>query len=132
SGSPSPMAPGWRWLEPCWSPSASSLRTLDRLLQFLTFAVVESLVRAAINIACSASSGLRLMHPFNQLGVTVTALFFLGGASKTGILRLILCHTVFACQDDHLEPAAWWEPAGKVPYRSHSPLRRETPALIGP
>jgi 5'-nucleotidase len=101
------------------------------MLQCQTFALVESPVRAAINNSCSPS-GLRLMQPFNQWGETVTALFFLGRVSKTGILRLIRCHTVFAGQDDHLEPAAWWEPAGKVPYRSHSPLRRETPALIGP
>jgi len=54
--------------------------------------------------------------------------FFLGGLGKHRILEAFKPHIFFDDQDVHLEEAAGVVPAGKVPYRSDSPLRLVQPA----
>ncbi len=80
-------------------------------------------MRLAIVTACSAPAELRVIHTLRHWGVTVNEIFFLGGVSKTRILQAFRPHLFFEDQEVHLEPAASSVPAGKVPYRSDSPLQ---------
>jgi 5'-nucleotidase len=105
-------------------PYAQFLRKLGRLQERLPFAVEESPVRLAIVTARSAPAELRVIHTLRHWGVTVNEIFFLGGVAKTRILQAFRTHIFFDDQDAHLEPAAGSVPAGKVPYRSDSPLHQ--------
>ncbi|WP_336144592.1 MULTISPECIES: 5'-nucleotidase [unclassified Marinobacter] len=42
---------------------------------------------------------------------------------KSKMIKAFEAHIFFDDQDVHLEPAAKYSPAGKVPYRSGSPLK---------
>ncbi|WP_227512682.1 MULTISPECIES: 5'-nucleotidase [Marinobacter] len=42
---------------------------------------------------------------------------------KSKIIKTFRAHVFFDDQDVHLEPAAKYTPAGKVPYRTVSPLK---------
>jgi 5'-nucleotidase len=105
-------------------PYAQFLRKLARLQERLPFAVEESPVRLAIVTARSAPAELRVIHTLRHWGVTVNEIFFLGGVPKTRILQAFRPHIFFDDQDAHLESAAGTVPAGKVPYRSDSPLNQ--------
>ena len=104
-------------------PYAQFLRKLARLQERLPFAVEESPVRLAIVTARSAPAELRVIHTLRHWGVTVNEIFFLGGVAKTRILQAFRPHIFFDDQEAHLEPAADTVPAGRVPYRSDSPLQ---------
>jgi 5'-nucleotidase len=103
-------------------PYAQFLRKLARLQERLPFGVEESPVRLAIVTARSAPAELRVIHTLRHWGVTVNEIFFLGGIAKTRILQTFRPHIFFDDQEAHLESAAGSVPAGKVPYRSDSPL----------
>lgn len=90
----------------------------------LPFAVEQSPVRLAIVTARSAPAELGVIHTLRHWGLTVNETFFLGGVPKTRILQAFRPHIFFDDQEAHLEPAASSVPAGKVPYRSDSPLNQ--------
>ena len=104
-------------------PYAQFLRKLARLQERLPFGVEASPVRLAIVTARSAPAELRVIHTLRHWGVTVNEIFFLGGVGKTRILQAFRPHLFFDDQEVHLEPAASSVPAGRVPYRSDSPLQ---------
>ncbi|MFT5417827.1 MAG: 5'-nucleotidase, partial [Gammaproteobacteria bacterium] len=56
-------------------------------------------------------------------GVYVDELFLLGGMDKSKVLEAFRPHIFFDDQDLHLEDISRADPAGKVPYRSNSPLK---------
>lgn len=113
-------------------PYAQFLRKLALLQQRLPFAVEESPLRLAIVTARSTPAELRVIHTLRHWGVTVNELFFLGGVAKTLVLQAFRPHIFFDDQDIHLEPAAASVPAGRVPYRSDSPLHAANQRLEHP
>lgn len=118
-------------------PYAVLLRKLARLQNRLPFGVEFSPVRIAIVTARSAPAEMRVINTLRHWGVQVNDIFFLGGVEKAKVLKAFRPHIFFDDQDLHLDPAAKHVPAGRVPYRSDSPLARsaageEPPLLVDP
>ncbi len=105
-------------------PYATFLRKLAKLQSRLPFGVEMSPVRLAIVTARSAPAEMRVINTLRSWGVHVNEVFFLGGLSKAGILKAFKPHIFFDDQDLHLDHASEVVPAGKVPYKSDSPLNK--------
>jgi len=103
-------------------PYASLLRKLARLQRRLPGTVEFSPVRIAIVTARNAPAEMRVIKTLRHWGVYVDEVFFLGGMDKSKILEAFRPHIYFDDQDLHLENISKAYPAGKVPYRSASPL----------
>jgi 5'-nucleotidase len=106
-------------------PYATLLRKLARLQDRLPGAVEFSPVRIAIITARNAPAEMRVIKTLRHWGVYVDELFFLGGVDKAKILKAFRPHIFFDDQELHLERISKAYPAGKVPYRSTSPLRTQ-------
>ncbi len=103
-------------------PYATLLRKLSRLQDRLPHKVEFSPIRIAIVTARNSPAEMRVIKTLRHWGVYVDEIFFLGGLDKSKILKAFKAHIFFDDQDIHLDPAAKHIPAGKVPYRSKSPL----------
>jgi len=106
-------------------PYAVLLKKLSRLQDRLPFSVEFSPVRIAIVTARSAPAEMRVINTLRHWGVYVDEVFFLGGLDKSKILKAFKPHIFFDDQDLHLEVASRFVPAGKVPYKSDSPLNEQ-------
>ncbi|UTV80110.1 5'-nucleotidase [Acidithiobacillus sp. YTS05] len=105
-------------------PYATLLRKLARLQERLPETVEFSPVRIAIVTARNAPAEMRVIKTLRHWGVYVDELFFLGGMDKAKILKAFRPHIFFDDQDLHLEEISKAYPAGKVPYKSSSPLSK--------
>jgi 5'-nucleotidase len=103
-------------------PYAALLVKLSRLQQRLPFGVEFSPIHIAIVTARNTPAEMRVIKTLRRWGVYVNEIFFLGGLDKSPILKAFRPHIFFDDQDLHLDGAAKYVPAGKVPYRSNSPL----------
>ena len=103
-------------------PYAQFLRKLAQLQDRLPFSVEFSPVRIAIVTARDAPAEMRVIKTLRHWGVYVDEIFFLGGMEKAKILKAFKPHIFFDDQDLHLEKISHTHPAGRVPYRSGSPL----------
>jgi 5'-nucleotidase len=103
-------------------PYAVLLEKLSRLQKRLPFRVEFSPVRIAIVTARNSPAELRVIMTLRHWGVYVNEIFFLGGVEKAKVLKAFRAHIFFDDQDLHLESASKHVPAGKVPYKSSSPL----------
>jgi 5'-nucleotidase len=106
-------------------PYATLLRKLSRLQERLPHKVEYSPVRIAIVTARNSPAEMRVIKTLRHWGVYVDEIFFLGGLDKSKILKAFKPHIFFDDQDVHLDPAAKNIPAGKVPYKSGSPLNKK-------
>jgi len=109
-------------------PYASLLRKLARLQERLPGTVEFSPVRIAIVTARNAPAEMRVIKTLRHWGVYVDEVFFLGGMDKAKVLEAFRPHIFFDDQDLHLEKISQAYPAGKVPYRTASPLCVEVEA----
>lgn len=105
-------------------PYAVLLEKLSSLQKRLPFSVEFSPIRIAIVTARNAPAEMRVIKTLRQWGIYVNEIFFLGGVEKTKILKAFRAHIFFDDQDLHLEPASKHISAGKVPYKTGSPLRQ--------
>ena len=105
-------------------PYAVLLRKLAKLQKRLPFGVEMSPIRMAIVTARNAPAEMRVINTLRHWGVYVNEIFFLGGLDKTKILQAFKPHIFFDDQDLHLEKASKLVPAGKVPYKTDSPLHK--------
>jgi 5'-nucleotidase len=103
-------------------PYAILLRKLAKLQERLPFGADASPVRIAIVTARSAPAEMRVINTLRHWGVYVNEIFFLGGVSKSKVVKAFRAHIFFDDQDLHLDPVAKHVPSGRVPYRSDSPL----------
>ena len=103
-------------------PYAILLRKLSRLQGRLPLMVEFSPVRIAIVTARSSPAEMRVIKTLRHWGVYVNEIFFLGGVEKTAVVKAFKAHIFFDDKDLHLDRAARFIPAGKVPYRSDSLL----------
>lgn len=104
-------------------PYATLLKKLSRLQDRLPHKVEYSPVRIAIVTARNSPAEMRVIKTLRHWGVYVDEIFFLGGIDKSKILKAFKPHIFFDDQDVHLETAAKHVPAGKVPYKTNSPLK---------
>jgi len=105
-------------------PYASFLQKLAKLQSRLPFGVEMSPVRLAIVTARSAPAEMRVINTLRHWGVYVNEVFFLGGLNKAAILKAFKPHIFFDDQDLHKDNASKVVPAGKVPYKTDSPLNK--------
>lgn len=103
-------------------PYAQLLRKVARLQKRLPVSVEFSPVRIAIVTARNSPAEMRVIKTLRSWGIYVNEIFFLGGVEKTKVVRAFKAHIFFDDQDLHLDPAAKFVPAGKVPYATNSPL----------
>lgn len=103
-------------------PYATLLQKLASLQRRLPFSVEFSPVHIAIVTARNAPAELRVIKTLRKWGIYANEIFFLGGVEKTKVVKAFGAHVFFDDQDLHLDPAAKYVPAGRVPYRSDSPL----------
>lgn len=108
-------------------PYASFLLKLAKLQSRLPFGVEMSPVRLAIVTARSAPAEMRVINTLRAWGVHVNEVFFLGGLNKAAILKAFKPHIFFDDQDLHIDNASKVVPAGKVPYKTDSPLNKTKP-----
>jgi 5'-nucleotidase len=111
-------------------PYAVLLRKLSRLQHRLPFGVEFSPVRIAIVTARNAPAEMRVIKTLRHWGVYVNEIFFLGGVEKAQVVKAFKAHIFFDDQDLHLDAAAKFIPAGKVPYRSDSLLNDAAAAVV--
>lgn len=103
-------------------PYAVLLRKLAQLQDRLPFSVEFSPVRIAIVTARNAPAEMRVIKTLRHWGVYVDEVFFLGGMDKAKVLKAFRPHIFFDDQELHLKEISRTYPAGKVPYKSNSPL----------
>jgi 5'-nucleotidase len=104
-------------------PYAALLVKLSRLQKRLPFGEEFSPVHMAIVTARNSPAEMRVIKTLRHWGVYVNEIFFLGGFDKSPVLKAFRPHIFFDDQDLHLDGASKYVPAGKVPYRSNSPLK---------
>lgn len=112
-------------------PYATLLRKLSRLQERLPRNVKFSPVRIAIVTARNSPAEMRVIKTLRHWGVYVDEIFFLGGVSKSKILKAYKAHIFFDDQDVHLDSAAKHVPAGKVPYKTKSKLNNSKDKKAG-
>ena len=81
-------------------------------------------IRLAIVSARNSPAHERVIRTLRAWGVEVDAAFFLGGISKSEILKAFGAHIFFDDQEAHLAPASHDIPCALVPYRTDSVLRK--------
>lgn len=82
-------------------------------------------IRIALVTSRNSPAHKRAILTLRKWGVDVDEAFFLGGVSKTEVLKAFNAHIFFDDQEVHLDPASGNIPSGKVPYRSGSKLQNE-------
>ena len=90
-------------------------------------------VRVSIVTARSAPSHERAVNTLRSWGVTVNDAFFLGGADKGRVLRVLRPHIFFDDQRGHLDPVAREVASVLVPYgvtNEVAPPAPDAPALV--
>lgn len=82
-------------------------------------------IRIALVTSRNSPAHKRVILTLRLWGVDLDEAFFLGGVSKTEILKAFNAHIFFDDQEVHLDPASGTIPSGRVPYRSGSKLKNE-------
>ncbi len=81
-------------------------------------------VKIAIVTARNSPAHKRVILTLREWGVKVDEAFFLGGVSKEKILQSFNAHIFFDDQEINIEKSSLHIPAGRVPYKSDSPLTK--------
>ncbi len=108
-------------------PFAAFLRKLARLKEGLPEGAEYSPVRIAVVTARNAPAAERVITTLRAWDVYVDEAFFLGGLRKDKVVAAFRPHIFFDDQDIHVQPASGVVPAGRVPYRTGSPLQEVRP-----
>ncbi len=96
-------------------PFAKLLRTIS-LVQS-GFSEEKMPIRTALVTARNAPSHERVVRTLRAWNVRIDEAFFLGGISKSEVLRAFGANIFFDDQSVHLEPASRLVPAARVPYK---------------
>lgn len=97
-------------------PFAKLLKTLSFLQS--QFEVDNNPIRTALVTARNSPAHERVILTLRHWGVRIDEAFFLGGASKEGVLKAFGAHIFFDDQEVHLKDTSRSVPSAKVPYRS--------------
>ncbi len=103
-------------------PFASFLKKLASLQERLPMKMEFSPVRIALVTARNAPADIRVIKTLRHWGVYVDEAFFLGGITKSKILKAFKAHIFFDDQDVHLDESSLVVPCGKVLYPSNCKL----------
>lgn len=103
-------------------PFAKFLRIIADLQS--TLGDEQSFIRTALVTARNAPSHERVIKTLREWGVRIDEMFFLGGISKTPILKAFGAQIFFDDQKIYTEAASSMVPSGTVPYTSDSELNQ--------
>ena len=84
----------------------------------------QTFIRTALVTARNAPSHERVIKTLREWNVRIDEMFFLGGISKTPILKAFGAQIFFDDQKNYTEPASAIVPSGTVPYTSDSELNQ--------
>lgn len=96
-------------------PFAKLLKTISYLQD--QFEPENNPIRTALVTARNSPAHKRVILTLRNWGVRIDEAFFLGGASKEGILKAFGAHIFFDDQEAHLTGASKYVPSAKVPYK---------------
>jgi len=105
-------------------PFAKLLIKLSKIQEQLPTGIENSPLRLAIITARNAPSHMWVIKTLRKWGVYVDEAYFLGKLDKYKVLDAYGAHIFFDDQELHLEKASEVVPAGKVPYKTDSELKR--------
>lgn len=100
-------------------PFAKFLKTISDLQRELP--QKEAPIRTALVTARSAPSHERVIRTLRAWNVRIDEAFFLGGVTKSQVLRAFGAHIFFDDQAVHTEPASKLVPSARVPYKKKAP-----------
>lgn len=101
-------------------PFAKFLKVIAELQA--TLGEKQTFIRTALVTARNAPSHERVIKTLREWGVRIDEMFFLGGISKTPILKAFGAQIFFDDQKTYTESASTVVPSGTVPYTSDSEL----------
>lgn len=96
-------------------PFAKFLKTISDIQR--EFAPEQAPIRTALVTARSAPAHERVIRTLRAWNVRIDEAFFLGGISKTEVLRAFGAHIFFDDQAVHTKPASEVVPSARVPYK---------------
>lgn len=100
-------------------PFAKFLKTIAKLQAMSSD---DNLIRTALITARDAPSHERVIRTLREWNVRIDEIFFLGGISKTPLLKAFGAQIFFDDQKTYTSPASAIVPSGTVPYNSKSEL----------
>lgn len=104
-------------------PFAKFLKTISDIQK--EFAPEQAPIRTALVTARSAPAHERVIRTLRAWNVRIDEAFFLGGISKTEVLRAFGAHIFFDDQAVHTKPASEVVPSARVPYKQEMGKERE-------
>lgn len=104
-------------------PFAKFLKTISDIQR--EFAPEQTPIRTALVTARSAPAHERVIRTLRAWNVRIDEAFFLGGISKTEVLRAFGAHIFFDDQAVHTRPASEVVPSARVPYKQEMAKERE-------
>ena len=99
-------------------PFAKFLKTISDIQR--EFSPEQAPIRTALVTARSAPAHERVIRTLRAWNVRIDEAFFLGGISKTEVLRAFGAHIFFDDQAVHTMPASEVVPSARVPYRQRT------------
>ncbi len=99
-------------------PFAKFLKTISDIQR--EFTPEEAPIRTALVTARSAPAHERVIRTLRAWNVRIDEAFFLGGISKTEVLKAFGAHIFFDDQAVHTKPASEVVPSARVPYRQEA------------
>jgi 5'-nucleotidase len=110
-------------------PFAKLLRVLSKIQQ--EFNGTESApIRTALVTSRNSPAHERVIRTLREWNVRIDEAFFLGDASKDGVLQAFKPHIFFDDSDRHVQPASKLVPVAQVPHRTQLALPAETGPLV--
>lgn len=100
-------------------PFAKFLKTISDLQKELP--QKDAPIRTALVTARSAPSHERVIRTLRAWNVRIDEAFFLGGVTKSQVLKAFGAHIFFDDQVVHTEPASKLVPSARVPYKKRDP-----------
>ncbi|MDE7249045.1 MAG: 5'-nucleotidase [Lachnospiraceae bacterium] len=104
-------------------PFAKFLKTISDIQK--EFAPEQAPIRTALVTARSAPAHERVIRTLRAWNVRIDEAFFLGGISKTEVLRAFGAHIFFDDQAVYTQPASEVVPSARVPYKQEMGKERE-------
>lgn len=104
-------------------PFAKFLKTISDIQR--EFSPEQAPIRTALVTARSAPAHERVIRTLRAWNVRIDEAFFLGGISKTEVLRAFGAHIFFDDQAVHTMPASEVVPSARVPYRQCTSAKHE-------
>ena len=100
-------------------------RVLKTLSKIKKLSPDKPLIRIALVTARDRPAHERVILTLRSWGVEVDEAYFLGGLSKSKVLKAFNAHIFFDDQEKHTDGASEYVPSARVPHKTGSPLEED-------